>query len=314
MTNSEILQVFLQERVENAVESNLFYEELRRMEAYDSLICPEEWRGALEFVKKKGLDMAGLFKNFAERSYVFPLEAIEHLAQAYNIVKTANAAGKTKFKKMNSPFDAAAITLENYKGLMETGVFRVDNPREPRTYFRLDDSVKGFELLFSIVPWNLDKVNKKLDGPSSIPIYGIFESPMDDGLIGFNQIGGLTLDGLKPVSQRRFVHTFGIPIVEYAELADALAKINGLPAIDGRGYNITYGFEVNAYPDLENRGLDEILREVEKAKAKRLFSDVKVYDLVSRVAKFEPVQVVMASDIFGNEYPVTYFSENINKK
>jgi len=299
---SSTVKLVLEEGVRKSSEgfdASCFSEELRRLEKYDSEVCPLRWRPVLEDIKDHGTmfgrDRAykiGLLRRFAERSFI-PEEHSDRL---------------TDIKRLGP------VEIKHLREEGETSV-RTRGPgswtENPGISFRLEDEVPGFSMVFGRV-----RHQDLLSGPPyvnrNMPFANIYGLPEKAIKVGTKsqafKLGTLSLEELDSVALRRFMYTFGMNPAENRDVVRTLVKINEFPRISSDGNPIHYRLEERSISELNpTRGAVLVYDEAIDAKEKGLFAEVKSYGLC---AKEVPVSdpVIVGFDHFGNMVPLIYWS------
>jgi len=308
----EDLRMFWQEDLDRFDASDLFREESRRMERYDSEVCPERWKKAVKYVKENGLNLIELFRKFGERRLVYPQRVLESLANAYNEVQKIKKPDSVSIP-LTLPFGAEGFSKDLIRKLLGEEK-DVGGEALGRRNYALDDKIQGFSLVFAS---SYNPAAGRLDGDACL--YGLpeqYENGDETKNIAVFILGSISLSDLKSVSERRFTYTFGINPAKSGDSDEAVGEFVNLRELPKKAPSERYGADANAYykrkPVKEDAKkipsrLREMYENVMKAKKMGLFSDVKIFEIYSENVKLNKSYFMVSGfDVFGNELPYAY--------
>ncbi len=317
--DSNCVKIVLQENIAKIGKPDLsmFAKNIRRAEEYDNEECPERWKPAVAFVKQNGWNTCPdntieLLKRFGERVYAGSMNNIESSIAIYNFaarngarcVFRAEDLGKDNYSK--DPKPAFWIPL-HHRSVDSAEIDELQRKRQYEcSYYDgkckevvLEDRIAGCCLTF------LEYKGRQLKAPFS----GIPDVPAPGVAADAFHLGEISIEDLAVVGQRRFMYVFGCTPAEKHDVINALVLLNNLPQ-PGRfgGEEISYKLEERQLAQLPHSdGIKLIFDEAREAKARGLFADAKVYELVGTKRRV-PDPVIIGIDHFGHQYPVVYWS------
>ncbi len=336
MTISECVRAVFKENAErllNKKDYNMFAEELRRMQNYDSEVCPERWKPAITYLKKHGWDSPELLKRFGERQFKFnSKDELERLIRIYNFAIKNNA----KYGLDGKARARVEILLEDYgfeKKEMDMlkkksrigGAFKYNESDEKTRFstwsgdgeiFTIDDAIKGFSVLFCSRN-KPEKYEAYLFGiPKEIDLRldQVWGGTVKEPRVFL--IGQVNIHELATIGNRRFMYIFGMQPAAEKDIIETLVKLNKLPAQgSGKGYNkVSYSLEEKDISQLNPpKAVSLIYDEALAAKEQRLFADVKVFELVMKKEEIKKDPVVIGFDHLGNMHPLIYWAGDSKK-
>ena len=273
-----------------------FEEELRRMEKYDSQICPEKLRPAINFCKEKGFKPIDLLAQFGERNFIPNLALI---ARAY--IELANIADKHNSKLENNKFNivaSEALQLKRWGGHWQDSKYinkYQDGSEKCEGTRSLNDKIEGFTGFTGMY----DYYRNKQQMPQ-LKVTGFFE-----GDRGNCYAGTITLDGFEETTLRRFNYIFGMSPATEAQIVDTLITLNGFKKGEAE-YELREEELKSLNPP---RAATLLYKEaIGNAKEKGLFAEVKAYRLSRRQNWFNDRDpVIIGLDQFRNRYPIIYW-------
>ena len=334
MKTQGIVKTILKESERLSVPTNLrvnmFEQELRDMDIYDNGKCPERWREAIAYVNKNGFNSIDVLNKFGERKFCYSLERLEKMVGFYNGVSKLNhdieyndiEEDDEDIKEeieLKLPIEYLDTYDNNFlKGLIKwyeknkkgeilmkdkSMPYGYQGPKKLEIYFHLKDKIKGFSRFFGRYEAEKDK---EILYPKA-KIYGLPEIFEEDNYHSFGktflEIGEVDLEGLQGVSNRRFNYIFRSPPAIFGDIEESLIDLNNFP----KNQNIKYKLEERTIKELTlPDSMREVYNEAKKAQEKRLFSDVKIYELTGeRLPKKDPV--IVGFDVFKNKFPIVYW-------
>jgi len=336
------VKLVLEEKVEglkSGLASGLFAEEIRRSQRYDTELCPKEWRPVIEYIKKNGWDTIEILKNFGERAFNFPVESLGLMTNAYNFVEnTRQKLGKGREDvNLELPLVRRLLDDSNLKKIQDDGLrinlFSYDTfeigDYEEYVCFPLPDKIQGLSFLFIAFeychscnfspseraehePYEHDSFDRKeIDMEPYVNIWGVPEKSAElHNKREVLKIGRIELkEGLKDITKRRFVYTFGMTPATESEIINALVELNGFPTkSDKDNHKLVYKLKERENLSKLKPTVDAffIYHQAQEAQKHGLFSDVKVYELLGEEIKV-PDPVIAGIDHFGNKYPLIYW-------
>jgi hypothetical protein len=303
------------------IETSMFAEECRRMQKYDSEICPSNHQALISYVKENGCDATETLKRLGKLTWTYPKnKIINYIKIVNNLLELNKTLPETERLTLKRNSYDLFLPQESHATkdldlLVNEKKVRIKDERT--CLFTLEEHLEGFDLIYSDIDLPMtfvasrynssNNISRRIYGRSNIRSINSYDKSIEEVYI----LGKLSLDeDLPSVLERRFTYIFGIAPVTDNEIKQALILLNKFPTVteDGRDH-IEYSLKERPLKELHpSRAVNLIYDEAkEMCGSKGLFSDIRAYEIIGKkMPKRDPVLV--AFDHFGNRYPLIYWN------